>query len=146
VLDLGCGAGYFLSVIRQQGHLPLGLDLDSDPLYNNMIQFLNLSRVIQRIEPMQELTAEWDAPFDLITAFMTCFNLKPDGTYWGADEWEYLLKDLQRHLAPAGRLFIRFNRDPNTGLCYTEETRRRIEKIPGFSSRFYLDYLFLDKK
>jgi SAM-dependent methyltransferase len=36
VLDLGCGAGYFLFVLKQLGSRVLGVDLDHDPIFNDM--------------------------------------------------------------------------------------------------------------
>ncbi len=40
-LDLGCGAGYFLFVMRQLGSNILGLDLE-DPIFNDILQELQI--------------------------------------------------------------------------------------------------------
>ena len=40
LLDIGCGCGYFLAICRARWHEVLGLDLDDEPLYNDMVDFL----------------------------------------------------------------------------------------------------------
>jgi 2-polyprenyl-3-methyl-5-hydroxy-6-metoxy-1,4-benzoquinol methylase len=40
-LDLGCGAGYFLFVMRQLGSNVLGLDLE-DPIFNDILRVLQI--------------------------------------------------------------------------------------------------------
>src|SRR3954471_18485245 len=40
ILDLGCGAGYFLYVCRQFGHQGLGLDTDNEPLFRGTTELL----------------------------------------------------------------------------------------------------------
>ena len=43
ILDLGCGAGYFLYALRDQGHDVLGMDLDDDPMYNDIVTLLDMA-------------------------------------------------------------------------------------------------------
>src|SRR3954468_19913920 len=40
VLDIGCGAGYFLYIAKQYGHDVLGLDINTFPLFTEMTEFL----------------------------------------------------------------------------------------------------------
>src|SRR5438132_824835 len=50
VLDIGCGTGYFLYICQYLGHHVLGLDLDEEPGFRDMIELLHLERRIWRIE------------------------------------------------------------------------------------------------
>src|SRR5216117_826081 len=78
VLDLGCGGGFFLFILKKLGHSVLGLDLGQK--------------------------------FDWITAFSVRFNLsQPSKRSWGSAEWDFLLRDLQRHLTPGGKIFFELN-------------------------------------
>ena len=108
VLDIGSGAGYFLHIARCMGHDVLGLDVEGEPLFRELFGLLGLERVIHRIEPFQPLPP-LGAAFDLITAHMTCFNIRADGSHWGCEEWEFLLKDTASRLTPTGRLQFDLN-------------------------------------
>jgi SAM-dependent methyltransferase len=108
VLDLGCGTGYFLHVAKCLGHDVLGLDLDVEPVFRGMLAVLGIPRVIHAIHAFQPLP-DLGAPFDLITAHMTCFNRRDDGSHWGVAEWEYFVKDAESRLTPAGRLQFDLN-------------------------------------
>jgi hypothetical protein len=58
----------------------------------------------------------------LITAFSINFNLIIRERLWGPAEWDFLLRDLQRHLAPAGKIIFGLN--PTCGRdYYTPEMR-----------------------
>ena len=50
ILDLGCGAGFFLYVCRLFGHDALGLDTDDEPLFRGTTELLKVQRVFARIE------------------------------------------------------------------------------------------------
>lgn len=145
VLDLGAGTGYFLIVCRHFGHQVLGLDVADEPLYNACIEFFGLPRVEHRIEPMQPLP-EFETSFDLITAFMTCFNWYEDYRPWGAAEWEFFLKDIRSRLTDGGRAVFKLNLNPQTGEYYSSEVRRAIRGCEYFRSRFLLDYIFLSAR
>ena len=45
VLDLGCGAGYFLFVLKQLGSRVSGVDLDHDPIFNDMNRLFAIERI-----------------------------------------------------------------------------------------------------
>ncbi|MBX6326345.1 MAG: hypothetical protein IRY93_09955, partial [Chthoniobacterales bacterium] len=51
ILDLGCGAGYFLYLCRLFGHEVLGLDQDKEPFFRGATEFLGVPRVIAHISP-----------------------------------------------------------------------------------------------
>ncbi len=114
ILDLGCGAGYFLYVNQCLGHEVLGLDVDDVPLYRETTAMLGVRRVIARIEPCTPLP-DLGGRFDLITAHCICFQkVRPLGdeewVQWGAKEWQFFLDDVRaRLLAPGGRLLLDFN-------------------------------------
>jgi SAM-dependent methyltransferase len=74
VLDLGCGAGYFLFVLKQLGSGVLGVDLDHDPIFNDMIRLFAIERIDFGITRRVRLREFGGRKFDLITAWMVCFN------------------------------------------------------------------------
>jgi SAM-dependent methyltransferase len=108
ILDLGCGFGYFMYAAQQFGHHPVGLDRD-DPYFNEVTGLLGLQKVLHTITPYQPLPAIPGGPFDLITAFATCFDRAGEEGQWGAKEWEFFLQDLTRFMAPGCLLHIKFN-------------------------------------
>src|SRR6266513_4305170 len=121
ILDLGCGAGYFLCIAQLLGHSGLGLDVDYVPMFADIPRLLGVRRVIQRIrafEPLPDLGAK----FNLVTAFMICFNNHKQTNLWGVAEWEFFLDNLARHLAPRGRVWLELNCEYD-GTFYTPELK-----------------------
>jgi SAM-dependent methyltransferase len=145
VLDLGAGAGYFPLLCRQEGHHPVTLDLDDEPLYRELIHFFGLPRVIHRIEPMQPLPRPGER-YDLITAFRMSFNIKPDGSAWNADEWAFLMDDVRGRLTDGGAVVLCFNLNPSTGEFYSRPVAKLLGQLPGFSCRLFFEYAFLRKR
>ena len=94
---LGCGAGYFAYIAQLLGHDVLGLDIDDVPMFAEITQLLGVRRVIWRIHPFVPLP-ELGEKFDLITAFLICFNNHKQSELWGVPEWEFFLNDLARDL------------------------------------------------
>ncbi|HEV2095057.1 MAG TPA: class I SAM-dependent methyltransferase [Chthoniobacterales bacterium] len=122
ILDLGCGAGYFLAICRLLGHEILGLDIDDVPMFREMTDALGVDRVIWRIRPSVPLP-ELGAPFDLITAYLICFNGHKTEALWGVAEWNYFLDDLRLHLTSRGSVCLELNREFN-GTHYMPELRQ----------------------
>jgi len=122
VLDLGCGAGYFLYICRQLGHDTLGLDIDEVPMFAEMMSLLGLRRVVARVQPFVALP-RFAEKFDLITAFMICFNGHKSPALWGPKEWAFFLDDAATRLNPGGRIRLGFNRERDDSF-YTEELRQ----------------------
>ena len=121
ILDIGCGAGYFLFVAQAQGHRGLGLDVAGIPVFDAMVDLFGLRRMIYTIkafEPMPDLGLK----FDLITGFSTSFHGKREHSWcWGAKEWDFFITDLKRHLKREARIFFGLN--PIDGdNYYTPET------------------------
>jgi SAM-dependent methyltransferase len=115
-LDLGCGAGYFLFVMRHLGSNVLGLDLE-DPIFNDILRALRIERVPFRIKRREKLPDFGGRKFDLITAWMICFNdYDRDDAIWGPLDWDYLLNDLTEKLTPKGRITFYFNAQRQPGI------------------------------
>jgi SAM-dependent methyltransferase len=128
ILDLGCGAGYFLYVCRFFGHEGLGLDTDEDPLFGGITELLNIRRVVSRIHsrvPLPDLVEK----FDLVTAHRVCFhriNRAPGGEWneWTPADWEFFINDIQtKFLKPNGRLLLDFNPRPDGSSFFTPALR-----------------------
>jgi len=123
VLDLGCGGGFFLFILKQLGHDVQGLDIDVQPLYRELVELFALPRVVWMIKPFEPLP-DLGQRFDWITAFSISFDRAVSGRpRWGPREWNFLLEDLQqRHLAPGGKMYFELNPGA-AGNFYTPELR-----------------------
>ena len=129
VLDLGCGGGFFLVVCRMLGSRVLGLDLDKDIVLNDMIRLFKLERVTWRIRAFVKLP-DFKRKFDLITAFMICFNFPPKHPYWGPRQWDFFLNDMSERLLPDGRLLLSLNKQPD-GKEYDDTLKAYFESRGG---------------
>jgi SAM-dependent methyltransferase len=122
VLDLGCGGGFFLFILKNLGHFVLGVDVERVVLFTELLELFEVPRVVWRIsafEPLPDLGQK----FDWITAFSVNFNLyHPSKERWGTAEWDSFLCDLQHHLAPGGKVFFGLNPLYN-GDYYSPELR-----------------------
>ena len=126
ILDLGCGAGYFLYINKLLGHEILGLDLDDLPMFRELNELLEIPRIIARIGAFQPLP-KFDRKFDIITAYLICFNNHKSDKLWGPAEWDYFLSDAASHLAANGRLWLELNREYD-GSYYTPELKAFFER------------------
>ena len=121
VLDLGCGAGYFIYIAQLLGHDCVGLDTDEQPMFSDITRLLEIQRVIWPIQPFAPLPP-LGKKFDLITAYRICFNNHKRNDLWGVSEWEFFLDDLAKHLARKGRIWLELNLE-HDGSSYTPELR-----------------------
>jgi SAM-dependent methyltransferase len=123
VLDLGCGGGFFLYILRRLGHDVLGLDTDEHALYSELTQLFEVPRMVWRIKPFEPLP-DLGRRFDWITAFSIAFDTTRDGDErWGPREWNFFLEDLRgRHLAAGGKMYFALNPGAS-GAYYTPELR-----------------------
>jgi SAM-dependent methyltransferase len=126
ILDLGCGAGYFLYIAQLLGHSGLGLDMDRLSMFREVTRLLDVRRVVQQIEAFRPLP-DFGQKFDLITAFMICFNNHKMPDLWKVPEWEFFLDDLATHLTPRGRVWLELNQEYD-GTFYTPELREYFQK------------------
>lgn len=126
ILDLGCGAGYFLYVCKSLGHDVLGLDIDEHQLFRDTLAMLGVRRVVSRIDPNTPLP-ELHRTFDLVAAHRICFQRiggSRTGEEWGASHWKFFIDDVRsRFLAPGGRLLLDFNPRPDGDSFFTPDLR-----------------------
>ena len=128
ILDLGCGAGFFLYVCRLFGHDALGLDTDDELLFRGTTALLKVQRVITRIEsgiPLPNLGMK----FDLVTGHRVCFHrlgsaANGEQEEWSTADWEFFIHDIRtRFLNPNGRLLLEFNPRKDDSSFFTAELR-----------------------
>ena len=125
ILDLGCGTGYFLYIAQLLGHSGVGLDIDRLPMFREITRLLGVSRVVQQIQAFRPLP-NLGQKFDVITAFMVCFNDHKMPGLWGVPEWDFFLDDLAKHLKPRGRIWLELNQEYD-GTFYTPELKEFFE-------------------
>ena len=122
ILDLGCGAGFFLFLAKQYGHHGIGLDVDEFPLSNELIELFGVERFPWRIRALQPLP-DFERKFDLITAFSSAFGRSEDESRgWNIEEWKFFLDDLDRHRAPGGEILLEINSGKD-GRFFPDELR-----------------------
>jgi SAM-dependent methyltransferase len=135
VLDLGCGAGFFLAACRHLGHEVRGLDLGGIAVFDELICLLSIPRVEHEIRPRVPLPRLDGEPFHLITAFAVRFDRLRDGRRWSPSDWESFLADVRSRLAPGGRFVCKWNR-ASRGLMREESLRGLFARCTGFETRF----------
>ncbi len=110
ILDLGCGAGFFLFIAKQFGHSGIGLDVGHHEVCNELGDLFGVERKVWRIQAFEPLP-DFGRKFDLITAFSTAFHRSADKSMaWGPEEWNFFLDDLfERQLEPGGQIFFDIN-------------------------------------
>ena len=108
ILDLGTGAGYFPYACRYFGHDVEALDVPDNAMYNEIIEKLHIKRHTQYIEKFRDI--DIGGKFDLVTAFMICFNNHKKADVWHDDEWAYFLSSVSKHqLLDDGVIFLSLN-------------------------------------
>jgi SAM-dependent methyltransferase len=126
ILDLGCGAGYFLYVCNCFGHEVLGLDLNDQQLFRDTLALLKVPRVISRIDPDIPLP-DLGRKFDLVAAHRICFQRiegAVSGKEWAPVHWKFFIDDIRsRFLNPSGRLLLDFNPRPDGSSFFTRKLR-----------------------
>ena len=126
ILDLGCGAGFFLHIAQLLGHSGVGLDMDRLAMFREITRLLGVRRVVEQIQAFRPLP-NFGQKFDVITAFMICFNNHKMPGLWGVPEWEFFLDDLAKHLTPRGRVWLELNQEYD-GTFYTPALKKFFEK------------------
>ncbi|MGI9114964.1 MAG: hypothetical protein DLM52_10845 [Chthoniobacterales bacterium] len=144
ILDLGCGAGYFLYVARKLGHTGIGLDIDEQPIFRDALRLLEVPRIVHRIAPHQPLPPT-AIRYDLITSYLTCFHRierVADGNWrtWSPEQWQFFIDDVRAHqLAPGGTLLLEFHPQKN-GELYSAAVR---ELFLANGARLFRSKVFL---
>lgn len=132
ILDLGCGAGYFLYLCRLLGHDALGFDTDEEPFFRGTTEFFKVRRVIGRIAPQTPLP-DLGRKFDLVTGHRVCFHRltrtkNGEWSEWTAADWAFFINDIRtRFLKSDGRLLLEFNRRQDGSSFFTDELRTFFE-------------------
>lgn len=109
ILDIGCGAGFFLFVAQALGHRALGFDVVGIPVFDDLVDLLKVDRREYKITGLEKLP-DFGRKFDLITAFATAFHGGHEDSWrWGKEEWDFFLTDLKGHLKPGGQIFFDLN-------------------------------------
>lgn len=115
ILDIGTGVGYFPYICNRYGHDGHAMDLGDYAVFNDLIQLLGVNRMDYCVKPFERLPAV-KKKYDLITAFLICFNNHNKKGLWGIKEWAFFLKDLaENQLNPKGKVFFHFNYEKKTG-------------------------------
>ena len=110
VLDIGCGGGFFLFILKQFGHSCLGLDTDEFPPFRRTDPASRCFPAKFGRSALSNRCPISGRKFDWITAFSPAFQgIHTQDWRWGAPEWEFFLDDLARHLKPGGRIFFGLN-------------------------------------
>jgi hypothetical protein len=100
--------------------------MDRLPMFREITRLLGVRRVVQRIEAFRPLP-EFGRKFDLITAFMICFNNHKMPGLWKVPQWEFFLDDLAKHLTRRGRVWLELNQEYD-GTFYTPELKEFFQK------------------
>lgn len=104
ILDIGAGAGHFLTLCKNLGHNVTGTEIPemlSGPaikLYN----YYNLN--FESLEIKSNTPLHLSKKYDLIVAARTVFD-----TNWTYENYNYLKNQIFDHLNPNGRFFIKTN-------------------------------------
>lgn len=126
ILDVGTGTGYFPFICNYYGHRAEALDIPDNEMYNEITRELGITRFTQYIKPYKDLHV--NNQYDLITAYMICFNNHKTPDVWHIKEWDYFLKSVcRKNLRPGGNLFFSLNEE-------TEEEPVRKELLDYFVS------------
>jgi len=144
VLDLGCGAGYFLYIAQLLGHRAIGLDIDNEPIFRKMTSLLKVDRRVCGVQAFVALP-EFGCKFDIVTAHLICFNGHDTEQVWGVKEWSFFFNDLSRHLQPDAKIDFQLNPEPGN-VFLTDELhsyfRNRLKAVISPSRR----HLFLEHR
>ena len=121
ILDIGTGAGYFPFICNELNHIGFCLDVPENDLYNQMTDSLGLIKFKRNIKCFEPIKLNTDIRFDLITAYMICFNNHKQEDLWGGDEWRFFISDLQsNYLKKDGLIVLNFNEE-EPGVYFSEE-------------------------
>lgn len=142
ILDIGCGAGYFLVVARHLGHDVRGLDIADSEIFNDLISFFKIPRVECGIHAGVPIP-DFGQTFDVVTAFMTAFDNHPDGTPWDAAAWTGFLVDLRRQMVGGGLVIVKFNVNKKIRRYYSPAAKQAILALDEYRAEFFRDSMKL---
>jgi len=121
ILDIGTGNGYFPYLCKRYGHQVRTIDIESDPIFNALIDLLEIPRreyAVKAYEPIPP----FDIKFDLVTGFHTYFNGHRTENVWTSKEWNFFLKDLKENLCnPGAEAYFIINKEHDVEDYFTKE-------------------------
>tara|TARA_Y100001970_G_C14254663_1_gene874359 strand:- start:3068 stop:3766 length:699 start_codon:yes stop_codon:yes gene_type:complete len=121
ILDIGTGAGYFPFICNELNHNGFCLDVSDNDLYNQMTDSLGLIKFERYIKCFEPINLNTDIRFDLITAYMICFNNHKQEDLWKSDEWRFFISDLEsNYLKRNGLIVLNFNEE-EPGVYFSDE-------------------------
>src|SRR5262245_65397383 len=64
ILDLGCGGGFFLFILKNLGHSVMGLDIDRVPLLGELLELFRVQRELYKVDAFEHVP-DFCRQFDL---------------------------------------------------------------------------------
>ena len=123
ILDIGTGNGYFPFICKKYGHTVRTIDIASNPLFNSLIELLEIPRREISVRSNEALPA-FDVKFDLITGFHTYFNGHRTENVWTSTEWHFFLRDLkENHCNSNASAYFIINKEPDSMNILEDELR-----------------------
>ena len=131
ILDLGTGPAHFPVVATYFGHDVTGTDLprrtlgasETGHLYDALAGAYKVKRIGHIIKPGDDLRA-LKGPYDLVTSFLTAFNVDEKKAPWSVDSWDTFLGHLQENvLSPDGGVFMSLTNKKLTPVVWTHLKR-----------------------
>ena len=123
ILDIGTGNGYFPFLCQSYGHKLRTIDIDSNPLFNALIELLDVQRLSYALKANESIP-EFDIKFDLVTGFHTYFNGHRTESVWTSKEWNYFLKDIKNnHCHPNAEAYFIINKEHDRESYFTNELK-----------------------
>lgn len=113
ILDLGCGAGWFVYVAKLLGHNAYGIDRITDDLnhahapYQDGYKLMGIKVYGDLVYPYTPLKV--DKKYDIVTTMRSFFPTRPE--VWKKEEWKFFLEDLHKNIAKTNnfKLFLSIN-------------------------------------
>lgn len=113
ILDIGTGNGYFPYMCQYFGHDAESIDVGIIELYDLVIAALGVKRYVGKVMAFQNLDVI--GKYDLITAFMVCFNGHKSDELWHIKEWKYFINSLhENNLLNEGKIYLSLNLEDNS--------------------------------
>jgi len=129
MLDIGTGNGYFPFIATRLGHEVVATDVDTVPLYDDLVALTGIRRVVHAVQTFR-LLPDLGGRFDLVTAFNTVFDRVDDTATWTPREWDFFLHDIRDHqLRPEGEIILKLN--PNRKRIHDKRSLARFFRSLG---------------
>lgn len=129
ILDIGTGNGYFPFIATRLGHEVVATDVDTVPLYDDLVALTGIRRVVHAVQTFR-LLPDLGGRFDLVTAFNTVFDRVDDTATWTPREWDFFLHDIRDHqLRPEGEIILKLN--PNRKRIHDKRSLARFFRSLG---------------